>query len=223
MSDTPDTADKVPIPSGLEPLLPANATPAEVFPALWAALEAGRLAPEQGAALVPFLVRFHVGADPVVRRQAHFLLGELDPAAEQAAPADARYYVCELHNPEGERRENAARRIGHHGHAAEFAIPALAAALRDPVEDVRVAAAFALGSVGPAAIPALIEALALPDADAPRAAARSLGDSGPAAAAAVPALYALLRRPETALYTGQAALNALKKIRLGADARGVIE
>jgi hypothetical protein len=64
-------------------------------------------------------------------------------------------------------------------------------ALKDKDKGTRIAAAFALGKIGPAAkdaVPALIEALKDKDRDVRSTAAQALSGIGPAAKAAVPAL-----------------------------------
>jgi HEAT repeat protein len=85
--------------------------------------------------------------------------------------------------------------LGELGAAAEPAVPALVAALRDE-DDVPGVAAQALAKIGPAAraaVPALLEVLGRDDARRRWNAAGALGRIGPGARAATPALAAALR------------------------------
>lgn len=75
-------------------------------------------------------------------------------------------------------RRAAADALGKAGAAAGPAAPALAQALRDPVEEVRWAAGAALGRLGAPAVPVFVAALAEGDASARRQAAAGLGELG---------------------------------------------
>jgi HEAT repeat protein len=66
------------------------------------------------------------------------------------------------------------------GPAAEAAVAALVAALKDADAMVRGSAAHALASIGPAAVPALATALKDADAEVRRRAALALRGIGPA-------------------------------------------
>ena len=72
------------------------------------------------------------------------ILGEIGPAAKDAAPALAEA----LKDTERDVRQNAAQSLGYIGPGAKSAAPALIAALQDKEWQVRKAAAFALGKVG---------------------------------------------------------------------------
>jgi HEAT repeat protein len=84
------------------------------------------------------------------------------------------------------------------GPKAVNAVPALIAALEDPIPYVRAPVADALGSIGPSAKPA-VEALAKrllvadDQAYVLRSMASALGNIGPAAAGALPALEQTLK------------------------------
>lgn len=72
------------------------------------------------------------------------ILGEIGPAAKDAAPALAEA----LKDSERDVRQNAAQSLGYIGPGAKTAAPALVAALQDKEWQVRRSAAFALGKVG---------------------------------------------------------------------------
>jgi HEAT repeat protein len=72
------------------------------------------------------------------------ILGEIGPAAKEAAPA----LTDALKDPERDVRKNAAQALGYIGPGARSAGPGLIAALLDQDWQVRKAAAFALGRVG---------------------------------------------------------------------------
>ena len=72
------------------------------------------------------------------------ILGEIGPAAKDAAPALAEA----LKDADREVRQNAAQALGYIGPGAKGAAPALVAALQDKEWPVRRSAAFALGKVG---------------------------------------------------------------------------
>jgi HEAT repeat protein len=72
------------------------------------------------------------------------ILGEIGPAAKDAAPALAEA----LKDPERDVRQNAAQSLGYIGPGARVAAPALIFALKDNDAQVRRSAAFALGKTG---------------------------------------------------------------------------
>jgi HEAT repeat protein len=72
------------------------------------------------------------------------ILGEIGPAAKDAAPALAEA----LKDTDRDVRQNAAQALGYIGPGAKVAAPALITALQDKESQVRRAAAFALGKVG---------------------------------------------------------------------------
>jgi HEAT repeat protein len=84
------------------------------------------------------------------------ILGEIGPAAKDAAPALADA----LKDPERDVRQSAAQALGNIGSGAKVAAPALITALQDKEWQVRKSAAFALGRIGS------------PEAEAPLKAAR---------------------------------------------------
>jgi lysophospholipase L1-like esterase len=114
-----------------------------------------------------------------------------------ARPADAsRSSVADLADPDPRRRRVAARELGASDDRA--ALPALFAALADPSEAVRWAAALALHRLGPGPedVARLEAALHSEDPYVRSFAAYSLGSLGPAAAPALPALVEAYRREE---------------------------
>jgi HEAT repeat protein len=72
------------------------------------------------------------------------ILGEIGPAAKDAAPALAEA----LKDSDRNVRQNAAQALGSIGPGATATAPALIAALQDKESPVRRSAAFALGKVG---------------------------------------------------------------------------
>jgi HEAT repeat protein len=72
------------------------------------------------------------------------ILGEIGPAAKDAAPALAEA----LKDADRNVRQNAAQALGYIGPGAKVAAPALITALHDKDWQVRRPAAFALGKVG---------------------------------------------------------------------------
>ena len=92
--------------------------------------------------------------------------------------------------------------------------PALARALTDKLDSVRLAAAYALGEIGPdaaEAAPSLARALASdPDDDVRQEAAFALGELGEAARPMLPALQNAQR--DRVEIVGQAAQEAIEKI-----------
>jgi len=72
------------------------------------------------------------------------ILGEIGPAAKDAAPALAEA----LKDPDRDVRQNAAQSLGYIGPGAKAAAPGLIFALKDNDAQVRRSAAFALGKVG---------------------------------------------------------------------------
>ncbi|HEY6554076.1 MAG TPA: HEAT repeat domain-containing protein [Vicinamibacteria bacterium] len=81
---------------------------------------------------------------PAERAAAARILGEIGPAARDAAPALAQA----LKDGDPAVRQNAAQALGYIGPGAKVAAPALITALSDKEAPVRRSAAFALGKVG---------------------------------------------------------------------------
>ena len=94
------------------------------------------------------------------------------------------------------------------GPAAEPAVPALVAALRDPDIAVRTLTARALAAVGRAAVLPLVEAMQEDDVDLRKAIITTLALIGPAAAAAMPVLRAAVGDE----HLGPSAAQALRRI-----------
>jgi HEAT repeat protein len=96
-------------------------------------------------------------------------------------------------------RTECASALGRLGPAGRAAVPALFAALQDPSEAVRAAAARALAAIGPGAedVPRLVAGLGSGDTYVVAFAAWSLGNLGSAAQAAVPDLARALARDDT--------------------------
>jgi HEAT repeat protein len=132
--------------------------------------------------------------------RATLLLGLVWLAAGAAAAAAAEDTVADLidklKDANGTVRLRAAGTLGDRGRAARAAVPALAAALADPLDSVRRRASRALAQVGRPAVPELIKALASPSFPARARAAEALVWIGPDAADAVPALTAALKDRE---------------------------
>jgi HEAT repeat protein len=145
------------------------------------------------------------------------------PGDGSGGDGDAGRWERALRSAGAPERRRAADALGLAGPAAREALPALAQALQDGDEAVRLNAAYALGALGGPAVPVLAEALRTtpeplrryagyglsaagapavealtglaqaPDEPARRAAVDALGDMGAAAAPAVPVLAGALR------------------------------
>lgn len=124
----------------------------------------------QGGVVGAQLWQWHLGNEAPQPVKAE---GELAAAAAQLKSADPA------------ARAKAASQLGLRGPEAAEAVPALALALRDSAEPVRLNAAYALGAAGGPAVPALIEALGSQAKEVQLGAAYGLALAG---RAAVPAL-----------------------------------
>jgi len=140
-----------------------------------------------GRRAVPRLIEALKNEKPLVRFFAAEVLGDIGPAAKDAAPA-----ITELMSDQNWGvRVQAARALGKIGPAGKGAVPALGRALGDTRWEVRQTAAFALGVIGPAAkrtVPAIARLLTDEEENVRRTAALALGLIGPPAKDAVPAL-----------------------------------
>jgi serine/threonine-protein kinase len=143
------------------------------------------------------------------------------PAPAPVGPSEeTRTLLDDLRAGRREQRVRAALDLGDRREDAAHVVPALADALADKQDDVRLRAAEALGKFGAlakAAVPALVNALNGPDLVAAEA-AKSLGKIGLAASAAVPALGAALGR--SAVDVRREAARAL--VRLGPAAEPAV-
>jgi HEAT repeat protein len=107
-------------------------------------------------------------------------------------------------------RAFAAKALGRMQEKARDAAPDLARALGDENSEVRSAARWALGRIGPTAVPALREALKNNNVQVRSGAASALGSMGPVAEDAVPALTQALRDEDPVVRIE--AISALEKI-----------
>jgi HEAT repeat protein/lysophospholipase L1-like esterase len=121
-----------------------------------------------------------------------------DALGDRASDVSALRSALASAGSTGVRAECAAALVGL-GRAGHAGVPALFAALQDPSEAVRAAAARALTGIGPGAedVPRLVAALGSPDTYVVAFAAWSLGNLGSAAQAAVPDLARALTRDDT--------------------------
>jgi HEAT repeat protein/lysophospholipase L1-like esterase len=121
-----------------------------------------------------------------------------DALGDRAADVSALTAALASAASAGVRVECAAA-LGGLGPAGRVAVPSLFAALRDPSEAVRAAAARALSGLEPGAedVPRLVAALGSADRYVAAFAAWSLGNLGSAAQAAVPDLARALARDDT--------------------------
>lgn len=154
-------------------------------------------------ALVALSAPAALGQDPAAKepaiRELILLLGDPDRGREAAAalakvgaPA-VKPLIEALGNVGGSSRRWAAVALSDMGDAARPAIPSLVAALRDPVWQVRGAAAMTLGGLKAAeAAPGLRVLLRHTRPEARRIAARALGEIGAPAKAAAPDLIGAL-------------------------------
>jgi HEAT repeat protein len=123
------------------------------------------------------------------------------PPAASGPSADTRALLERLRQGRKDERVSALLELGDRREDAAYVVPALAEALRDTNEDVRLRAAEALGKFGAAAVPAqaaLVSALDGPDMVATEA-AKSLGKLGPNAREAPAALGRALQRSDVYL------------------------
>ena len=170
---------------------------------------------ERAADAVPALVDALADAYEPVRGNAIYALGAIGPAAAKPL-ADALHSEAEAFEREP---------ILHicdpaHGLAAigAPAVPALIAALEDARENVRAAAVYALGEMGPraaSAVDALIQVLADDSEDVRRHATSALGMIKVPVSKTVPALVRILEDPEN---TDLAFFAAQALTRIGPDA-----
>lgn len=137
-------------------------------------------------------------------------------ALAQRAPKDVSALRARLDSPSASERASAARSIGYQKDAALPAVPRLLELLGgDRENDVRVAAAEALGNLGPkcakSAVPALMKAAKEDAWPKVRSASLSaLGEMREAAKPAIPLLRESLRDPDG--FIAQAARNALFRV-----------
>jgi len=164
----------------------------------WRAAEALNAIGLDSAHDPPSLVTALGNRDLYVRAFAAWSLGQMGPAAREAAGPLA---ALALEADPGVRGV-AATALGHIGSAETKAVAALGLGLRDAAWEERWRAARALGLIGPGAVPAvpdLVAGLADPSDRVRREAARALGRIGPGAEAALPALQAARRDPNDAV------------------------
>lgn len=169
---------------------------------------------------VPALANLLSDGDYAISRHAASALGQIGPTAVPALTQVARggdrhatemaetafshlkadpKVVHELAQLLGNANENpgvrafAIKALGKMQKDARTAVPDLARALGDENNDVRSAAGWALGQIGPAAIPYLREALKNDNPQVRSGAAYALGYMGPVAEDAVPALLQTMK------------------------------
>lgn len=139
------------------------------------------------------------------------------PPASTGPSADTRAQLERLRQGRKDERVDALLELGDRREDAAYVVPALAEALRDSSEDVRLRAAEALGKFGSAGVPAqaaLVAALDGPDMVATEA-AKSLGKLGPGARDAPLALGRVLQRSD--VYLRREAAKALIRFGPGAS------
>ncbi len=129
------------------------------------------------AVVVATLRRALEDSAPAVRIRAAAALGQLGPAAADAAPA----LIAALRDDDETVRCGAATALGQVGVGDGTAVEALAALLTDPSPPVKVAAAAALSELradAAPAVPALVELLQDRDEEVRRTAAAAIGRIG---------------------------------------------
>jgi len=143
-----------------------------------------------GAAAVPALLQVAAKEDGRVTGMAETAFSYLN------AGPNLIHELARLLGNNGEKsgvRAFAAKALGRMQEKARDAAPDLARALADENSEVRSAARWALGRIGPAAVPALREALKNNNVQVRSGAASALGSMGPVAQDAGPALTQALR------------------------------
>jgi HEAT repeat protein len=118
----------------------------------------------------------------------------------KGGPGVVRALIENLKRDQVKHRSDAARSLGVLGPDARAAVPDLIGALHDPDAEVRMAAVFTLGQIGPAAADAvepLMQLVTDYDRDPGTAimAIDALGRIGPAARRVVPVFTAMVRAP----------------------------
>jgi HEAT repeat protein len=206
---------------------------------LVAATALGAIGPDAEAA-VPELIRALADPDPRVCGEAATALGAIGPPAAGAVTPLASLAAQDRKDSISDRaaealaaigrgsvpalgamvfdacadtRFRAISAIGDIGPNAAAAIPDLVKALADPVDEVREAAAEALGKIGnvpgvTAAVDGLIAALHDPECTVRTEAAESLGRMGPLTDRVIPALARAIKD----IQPGYAALDALEQM-----------
>lgn len=186
---------------------------------------------------IPALINLLGDRDYEISHRAASALGRIGPAAvpalmQVAAREDSRvtgmaetafsylnvgpnlvHELARLLGNNGEKssvRAFAAKALGRMEEKAGDAVPDLARALGDDNSEVRSAARWALGRIGPAAIPSLRDALKNNNVQVRSDAAAALGSMGPVAEDAVPALAQALRDENPVVRIE--AISALEKI-----------
>ncbi len=157
--------------------------------------------------VVPVLI--HALNDPIAGWQAVFVLGEIGPKAEQAAPALIQKLKQERVSRPLRSPPSAALALGRIGPAS---VPPLIETLRDEKASVRTGAAIALGFIGPAAksaVPALASLLRDKDLEVRQASALSLANIAPQTNELLPMLIELTHDED--IFISGAALAALRK------------
>lgn len=143
-----------------------------------------------GPAAVPALIQVPGRGDPYATDRAVTAFANFK--ADPAVIHELAQFVANANADPGVRGF-AAKALGTMREKAEEAIPDLARALGEENTDVRTAARWALGQIGPKAIPALREALKNSNPRVRFSAAFALGSLGPAAAEAVPSLLQAMK------------------------------
>jgi HEAT repeat protein len=127
-----------------------------------------------------------------------FALGAPGAAGAAAPPASRSFgglatLIEGLKDRDVRQRRQAALLLRERGARAEAAAPALVAAFRDPDREVRIAAAGAVGKIGPTALDLLGPVLKDGDADARCSALEAIRHFGPKGKAAVPLVIGALK------------------------------
>jgi HEAT repeat protein len=167
------------------------------------ALAARGETPDPGLAPLDALAALASHASPAVRRQAVWAMGRRGPASDRTGSSLDRALGDSDPSVRAESARALDRVMAAGGQAGgPRTVAHLAALLDDPRQEVRWAAADALGAraVDPRSdLDWLLHALGSPDAYIRGFAAWTLGRAGPAAGAAAPALEKALRDPEPGL------------------------
>jgi len=153
----------------------------------------------ESKAAVPALVRVLGASDEDVQQAALKALANIGPDASAAVAPISRMLGA---SPSLAKRKTLIYALGEIGPASNPAVPLITEALRDQSDRqgfLNVAAADALGKIGPgaaSAVTALIVALGSDDVRLPTRATVALGNIGAEAKAAIPALVEAMEREE---------------------------